>query len=523
MTIQANTAQPVPVSQVVAVLNGLFATREYDHALELIHTWWDAYRTEKEFLAIVNKIAGRSGQLSLAVKASHRSATLGAIRQAALLPLQGRLKELTENSTRIPGPVTPVQPVSDVRVLHLAKESRPYFSNGFAARSHYNFLAEKRAGLDPVVVTEPGFPSSALAERARPVTTFEGIAHHHLLMRDVGVQSLSHDRFLQLFADLALERVRALRPAVIHASSGRRGYETALVGLALKEKTGLPLIYEVRSFFEGAWTAEVVRETRGEIFERRYALETNLMERADAVLTICETMREEIIGRGIAPDKVDLVPNGVDLSTFFPGSRTTLATKLGVEGLPTFGYVSNMDHHRESQETLIRASASLSAMGVDHRCVLVGGGPRMRGLKELASELGVADQIIFTGSVPHDEVRDYYQLLDVFVVPRTRERAAHYVTPLKPFEAMAMKIPLVVSELPALMEVADPPHRGWGFPPDDHENLAGVLRSLFEDSTEAARRADAAYHWIVEERQWDSNGPRYRRVVERILSRGGDR
>ena len=110
-----------------------------------------------------------------------------------------------------------------------------------------------------------------------------------------------------------------------------------------------------------------------------------------------------------------------------------------------------MDHYREAQETLVarlrraeggRARRALRPRGWTARAAAM--------LEELAESLGVADRVHFTGGVDHDEVTDYYSLIDVFVVPRTRERAAIHVTPLKPFEAMSLGIPVVVSDLPAL-------------------------------------------------------------------------
>ena len=80
-------------------------------------------------------------------------------------------------------------------------------------------------------------------------------------------------------------------------------------------------------------------------------------------------------------------------------------------------------------------------------------------------------------------------MIDTFVVPRIAERAATYVTPLKPFEAMAMGLPVVVSDLPALTEIADPPRRGWSFPAGEAESLAHVLSSIADNPEERARMA----------------------------------
>ncbi|MGX9900546.1 glycosyltransferase [Arthrobacter sp. SA17] len=241
------------------------------------------------------------------------------------------------------------------------------------------------------------------------------------------------DEFLQMFAQLAYEEVLRHRPSVIHASSGRRGYDTALVGLALQKKTGLPFVYEVRSFFEGNWTADLAWESQGETFSRRMWIEEMCMHRADRVLTIGEAMKDELISRGIPADKIGIIPNAVDTDAFSPQERSAeLAEHHGIYDYPTFGYVSNMDHYRESQETLIKACKILKDAGSQARCVLVGGGPRKESLVRFAVDMGVSDRVIFTGPVDHNAIPGYYSLIDIFVVPRIPERAATYVTPSSP-------------------------------------------------------------------------------------------
>lgn len=505
------------VKLATATLRSLLSAHEYETAVDLMTRWSGRFDDDADYLKVRRAILGKLGELSDALLVNHRLAGLKAVTESSLAGLEGRVRELRGHAPRLPGPRRPIPPASDKRIVHLLKESRPYLSNGFTSRSHSNFLAEKKAGLEPIIVTEPGFPRSVLGSLPRSEMRVDGIGHYFLdLGRDL--DSLPVDRFLQVFADMAYERVSKIRPAAIHVSSGRRGYETALVALAIKEKTGIPVIYEVRSFFESNWTGEVRYEAQGEIYESRRRIELECMQRADLVLTIGESMKDEIVARGIPEEKVGLVPNGVYVERFAPRDRSVeLATSHGLAGVPTFGYVSNMDHYRESQETLIAAAAHLAREGRPEHCVLVGDGPRRDKLERLAESYGVADRVHFLGRVDHELIADYYSLIDVFVVPRTAERAATFVTPLKPFEAMAMRLPVVVSDLPALREIAPSPERGWTFPPDDARGLAQVLKQVFDDPEERERRAEAGLRWVRSERQWDHNGPRYAEALSWVL------
>lgn len=509
-----------PVLDPIAKVQQLLAAGQYDHAYVLARALTPDAR-DKKLLELIRRAQGKRGSISSVLAVLRRDYVLqGKKADLGIRKIEGRFRELSGWHPRLPGPRLDIVPAADNVILHLVKESRPYLSNGFTSRSHRNFVSERAAGLVPVVVTEPGFPRRNGIEDFEAVETIDDIVHHRLDMGLVETQDEPSDEWLERFATMALAKVQEIRPAAIHVSSGRRGYETALVGLALQEKTGLPLVYEVRSFFEGNWTGELEWEERGETFLRRRAVEIMCMERADAVITLGESMRNEIVGSGIAADKVSIVPNGVDVGAFDVIDRDPdLSEALGLAGRPTFGYVSNMDHYRESQETLVQACALLKERGSEMRCVLVGGGPRAETVKNLATKLGVADRVVFTGPVDHMDIPAYYSLIDFFVVPRIDERAARYVTPLKPFEAMAVHRPVIVSDLPALGEIVDAPRRGLTFVPGDAASLADVLQDCEHDPEPMAAKAKAAYEWILAERQWSHNGARYQVVFDAVISR----
>lgn len=476
---------------------------------------------DREFLELCRRLAVSKGNISAVLDFTHKLEGLKKTKTPrGIRQVEGRLREISGWVPRIPGPPVPIVPADSRIVLHLVKESRPYHSNGFTSRSHNNFQAEVAAGLTPIVMTELGFPRAEGVEEFPEWEVVDGIQHHRL---DLGphYKPAAVDLWLEDFAWAAYQKAKRIRPAVIHASSGRRGYETALVGLALKEKTGLPLVYEVRSFFEGTWTGETSVEEKSEIFARRLAVEYMCLQAADHVLTIGEAMKAEIVGRGIPVEKISIVPNGVDLERFEPSTDPTeLRIKYGITGF-TFGYVSNMDHQRESQETLIDAAKILKRRGRNLTCVLVGSGARRAFLEQYAVASGVGDSVVFTGSVDHADISRYYALIDIFVVPRIQERASTFVTPLKPYEAMAMKRPVIASDLPALREILDPPSRGIVYEPGDVEMLADAIESLVDNPGERERMGSSGRNWLVSNRQWAMNGQVYAEVFANLQKNRG--
>lgn len=439
---------------------------------------------------------------------------------AAERGLVGRLTETTPGWLPwVPGPRHSIEPAGDDVVLHLLKESSPHLTTGFTMRSRYNLLAAAAAGVRPVVVTALGFPRILGVDPVAPLELVDDIPHHRLDLGPSYPLDRPADQLLEDQAWLIARIAREVRPALIHASSGHRGYEFALVGAALRAHLDRPLVYEVRSFFESTWAGDDAWAEVGEQYQRRHDTETRTMLAADHVITIGEAMRRDIIDRGIDPERITIIPNGVDVEVFSPEPPDpALRARYGLEGRFAFGYVSNLDHPRENQELLIDATRILLQRGRQVRCLIIGGGKRADELKRHARQAGVGDAVVFTGRIPHDEVRGHYALLDAFVVPRRDERAARMVTPLKPFEAMAMACPLIVADLPALLEIAEPEERGLSFTTGDARGLAAALERLIDDPALGDRIGQAGREWVARERAWSANGPRLREVYGAVLA-----
>ena len=243
------------------------------------------------------------------------------------------------------------------------------------------------------------------------------------------------------------------------------------------------------------------------------------MNDADAVVTISGPMRDEIVNvHRVDPSKVTVIPNSVDVNRFQPQPKSAeLVRELRLGNSFIVGYISNLSHPREGQEILIRAVAECRRRGDDVIGLLVGDGGRRSELENLARSEGVKDHVRFTGNVPFDDIASYYALIDLFVVPRVDERAARLVSPIKPFEAMAMRVPLLTSDLPALVEIVGAGARGRTFKTGDHLDLALQIRGLRADSGERQMLADRAYEWVREERDWASTARAFSNLYESMM------
>jgi glycosyltransferase involved in cell wall biosynthesis len=468
------------------------------------------------------RLAYREGRLTDAVKELEGA---GGWRAARLRrSLLAELAMLEPGSLRLGAPArrgvtaaTSPGQRSAVKVLHVVTDALPSTSAGYTIRTQEIALAQRFAGMDPHVATRIGFPVTAGAIDGRATVTVDGVPYHRLLP---WVMPGRTDRLYQAHLRHAARLTERLTPAVLHAASN---YANAVIALALREATGLPVVYEVRGFWEDTWLSRHAANADLKLsdrYVRTRALETHCMADADLVVTLGEAMRDEIVQRGVPAENVIIVPNGVSEGFLRPlPDGAALRASLGIQPDEyVVGLVSSLVAH-EGIGTLLEAVKILTDRGVKARALIVGDGPERTALQRQAADLGM--NAVFTGRVPSAKVRDYHAVLDVFVVPRTPDRVCQLVTPLKPVEAMASGLPVVVSDVRALAEIVRDKETGLLSPSLDAAGLADRLQQLFASPDLRVKLGANARDWVARDRTWAHNAARYRAAYG-ALSHGDD-
>jgi glycosyltransferase involved in cell wall biosynthesis len=456
------------------------------------------------------RLAYREGRLTDALRALDGARGWRAARLRR--SLRGELEMLQPGRLKLAGGAPAEAAGVPGRVLHIVTDALPSTSAGYTVRTQEIAVAQRAAGLEPHVVTRIGFPVTAGAIDGRRLVTVDGVPYHRLLP---WIMPGRTDTIAETHLRHAARLVHSLRPAALHAASN---YANALIALALRDATRIPVLYEVRGFWEDTWLSRHTA-TPGLPDSDRYrlsrALETHCMRAADLVVTLGEAMREEIVGRGVAADKVIIVPNGVSEEFLKPlPDAARLRKDLGInDGEHVVGLVSSLVAH-EGIGTLLEAVKILGDRGVRTRALIVGDGPERGALQRQAATLGL--DAIFTGRVPMARVRDYHAVLDVFVVPRTRDRVCQLVTPLKPVEAMASGLPVVVSAVRALGEIVKDKVTGMQVSPEDAAALADCLQELLASPQFRRMVGDNARAWVARDRTWAHNASRYRDAYARL-------
>jgi glycosyltransferase involved in cell wall biosynthesis len=401
------------------------------------------------------------------------------------------------------------------RVLHLVTDALPTTSAGYTIRTHEIAVAQRAAGLDPHVATGCGYPVTQGRLDGRRLVLLDGVPYHRLL--PWLMPGRSDPKTADLGLKLAAGLTSRIRPAVLHAASN---FANARLALALRERYGLPVVYEVRGFWEDTWLSrqpDAERLASSELYQQNRDTETRCMLTADLVVTLGEAMREEIVARGVGAEKILIVPNAVSAEFLRPlPDATGLRAALGIDPDEyVVGVVSSLVPH-EGIGTLLQATAILRARGVPTRALIVGDGPERAALHRQAADIGLAGAAVFTGRVPAAKVRQFHALLDIFVVPRTSDRVCQLVTPLKPVEAMASGLCVVTSQVKALTEIVKHEVTGAQTIPQDPVSLADCLERLLYSPDIRRKLGDNAREWAARDRTWAHNAARYRDAYARL-------
>ncbi|MFA4901170.1 MAG: glycosyltransferase [Desulfobaccales bacterium] len=196
----------------------------------------------------------------------------------------------------------------------------------------------------------------------------------------------------------------------------------------------------------------------------------------DLSLAVSQGVKDYLVKEiGLDPDKVRVVPNGVDIAAIDaarpgPGVRRELGLP---EGAPVIGLVGRLDHWGKGHKELFSAMTQLKERYAVH-ALIVGGGRREAEVKQMAASLDLAGQVHFLGS--RRDVPDLLQAMDIFVLPSYSEGLS-----LALLEAMAAGLPVIVSRVGGNPEVVTDGATGLIIPPRDAEALAQSLERFLAD------------------------------------------
>lgn len=264
----------------------------------------------------------------------------------------------------------------------------------------------------------------------------------------------------------------------------------------------VPLVFNVADLWpDSARDLGILRD--GPAVGLAYRLERWLYRHADYVTAVTEGIRESLLNsKGLPPDKVLFLPNGVDTAIFQPRPEDRpLKESLGLAGKQIVLYAGNHGY-AGAVEQVLYAADRLRDQSSFH-FLFVGDGPEKKNLLQLAEQLSLPN-VTFHEPVPLERVPAFISISDLAVVTLRKSKVMAGARPAKLFVMMSAGKPIVLAGEKEPAQLIESARSGVVVPPGDHESLAGAIRVLLEDRAQAEQLGKNGRAFVVANFQWSS-------------------
>lgn len=305
-------------------------------------------------------------------------------------------------------------------------------------------------------------------------------------------------KYFDVYKNELYKIVMEEKPAVIHAASN---FQNAMPAIRLGNQLGIKTIYEVRGLWHHTQTSKVPEFYNSDRFNMQEEYEVFCCCYADEVIVISESLREYLILKGIDSEKITVLPNGVDSNILSPLEKSEdIIQRYELKDSTVLGFVGSITNYEGIDLVIDTVQALNNSEQFDKRfkLLIVGDGQHRATLQRKVLEQNLGDDVIFTGKVPFETVKDYYSVIDIAPFPRQDKLVCQLVTPIKTYEAMAMGKRVIVSDVNALKEMVIDQVNGVYFKADDKEAFKEAVISVLNNKA----IGESARDWVVDHRDW---------------------
>ena len=399
-----------------------------------------------------------------------------------------------------------------MKILHVLDHSIPLHS-GYTFRTRSILKEQHKLGIETCHVTSPKHGNNTEeVEEVDGLTFYRSAPTSGLLSKLPVLNQMAN---IAPMVKRILDVIEIEKPDVIHAHS------PALNGLAALKagrKSGLPVVYEIRAFWEDAAVDHGTCKENDLRYKLTRKMETHVVKYADAVTTICQGLKKDLIGRGFDKEKFTVIANAVNIEQFdvIKEKNSQLEASLQLENCQVLGFLGSF-YGYEGIDLTIAAMPQVLEKNPNARLLLVGGGPQEANFKQQVKQLSLEDKVIFTGRVPHSEVSKYYSLVDLLVYPRKAMRLTELVTPLKPLEAMAQGKAVLASDVGGHKELIADNENGFLFAADNVEQLAKRINELIQTPDLISKVLLNGREFVENVRNWTNSVSNYLPVYKKLI------
>jgi glycosyltransferase involved in cell wall biosynthesis len=324
--------------------------------------------------------------------------------------------------------------------------------------------------------------------------------------------------FNDVFFNKTIQLVGDRKPAFVYQRYGLNNFS----GLKLARHFHIPFVLEYNG--SEIWASRWWGGQRLHYEKLGEEIETANLKGCDLVVVISQPLKDQLVSRGISPDKILVNPNGVNPEKYAPSiDGTKIRKQYGYEGKTVLGFIGTFGRWHGA-EVLAEAFGMLiekfPAYRDKVRLLMIGDGITMTEVKENLHKYNVNDISTLTGTIPQEAGPSHLAACDILVashVPNV-DGSPFFGSPTKLFEYMAMGKGIVASDLNQIGEVLKHDSTAWMVKPGDVESLVQGLKTLIDDESKRLRLGQAAREEVVQNYTWKEHT---RKIIEKLKERCG--
>jgi glycosyltransferase involved in cell wall biosynthesis len=326
--------------------------------------------------------------------------------------------------------------------------------------------------------------------------------------------------YLSLMVSATLAALFVRKPDLVIATSPQ--FFCGWAGVWVSRLRRIPFILEVRDLWPESIVA-VGAMRAGRWLSVLEWLEKRMYAAATRIVTVGAGYRDQLIDRGVAPARIEVVPNGVDRGLFVDrGSGAALRDKFDLGDAFVCSYIGTIGMG-SGLEVVLRAARLLRDEGRDDIVfALVGDGAVREALERTVRQEGLK-RVVFTGRQAKPAMPDFLAMSDACLVHLLRRDLFRTVLPSKIFEAAAMKKPIILGVEGSAAQIVREAGAGICIQPENERELVEAVKRLAGDRDLAGRMGQAGFESIAAVHDYDRLAEKYAEIVERVAATGNSR
>lgn len=376
-----------------------------------------------------------------------------------------------------------------MRVVLLSWEYPPRIVGGLGRHVYHLATSLARQGIKVHVVTKD-YPGAPEYEES------EGVHIYRVVNYPPDITQQDWVPWTLQFNVALLEKAVALindlkNVSVIHAHD----WLVAHAAASLKHAYRIPLVATVHATEYGRHQGHLP----GPMNKLIHQIEWWLTFESSRTICCSQYMLEQLTDIfQLPPDKVEIIPNGIDFECFRQEVSVDLYRKKYMEPGDKLVFFVGRLVYEKGVQTVLEAMPLIMDKVPNVKFVVAGSGPHLNQLKALTTEFGLDSKVRYVGHVDTDDLCAFYKIADLTVVPSLYEPFGMVV-----LESMAMGTPTIVADTGGLSEIVVHEETGLKFEPGDPRSLAEAMLRVLEDGSLASRLTADAMAYMGEEYNWD--------------------